>query len=186
MAEKLLVQLEDSVGNIYYLHTSADVVFCEDGISVQTKLAQKIEKADIIQNATTASTTKVVSASVAKNLQDQINEQNTKLPIYSGLGTFDLSVKIPTDTGYYVLINYGQTTLRYVDGSRLEATVTLKTPYPDGSHSTFAFPFWDAKKNILSCNNQNGTKIILECIGDSYSSGKTLAASYFTIGYLPK
>ena len=79
MAEKLLVQLEDSVGNIYYLHTSADVVFCEDGISVQTKLAQKIEKADIIQNATTASTTKVVSASVAKNLQDQINEQNTKI-----------------------------------------------------------------------------------------------------------
>ena len=79
MAEKLLVQLEDSVGNIYYLHTSADVVFCEDGISVQTKLAQKIEKADIIQNATTASTTKVVSASVAKNLQDQINEQNTNM-----------------------------------------------------------------------------------------------------------
>lgn len=111
---------------------------------------------------------------------------NTKLPIYSGLGTFDLSIKIPTDTGYYVLINYGQTTLRYVDGSRLEATVTLKTQYPDGSHSTFAFPFWDAKKNILSCNNQNGSKIILECIGDSYSAGNTLAASYFTIGYLPK
>ena len=97
-----------------------------------------------------------------------------------------MSVKIPTDTGYYVLINYGQTTLRHVDGSRLEATVTLKTPYPDGSHSTFAFPFWDAQKNILSCNNQNGSKIILECIGDSYSAGKTLAASYFTIGYLPK
>ena len=118
--------------------------------------------------------------------QKGVDELNTKLPIYSGLGTFDLSVKIPTDTGYYVLINYGQTTLRHVDGSRLEATVTLKTPYPDGSHSTFAFPFWDAQKNILSCNNQNGSKIILECIGDSYSAGKTLAASYFTIGYLPK
>lgn len=115
-----------------------------------------------------------------------ISELNTNLPIYSGLGTFDLSVKIPTDTGYYVLINYGQTTLRYIDGSRLEAIVALKTPYPDGSHSTFAFPFWDTQKNILSCNNQNGSKIILECIGDSYSSGKTLAASYFTIGYLPK
>ena len=111
---------------------------------------------------------------------------NTKLPIYSGLGTFDLSVKIPTDTGYYVLINYGQTTLRYIDGSRLEATVTLKTPYPDGSHSTFAFPFWNAQKNILSCNNQNGSKIILECIGDSYSPGKTLVVSYLTIGYIPK
>ena len=115
-----------------------------------------------------------------------ISELNTKLPIYSGLGTFDLSVKIPTDTGYYVLINYGQTTLRYIDGSRLEATVTLKTPYPDGSHSTFAFPFWDTQKNILSCNNQNGSKIILECIGDSYSPGKTLVVSYLTIGYIPK
>ena len=114
------------------------------------------------------------------------NPINTKLPIYSGLGTFDLSVKIPTDTGYYVLINYGQTTLRYIDGSRLEATVTLKTPYTDGSHSTFAFPFWDAQKNILSCNNQNGSKIILECIGDSYSPGKTLVVSYLTIGYIPK
>ena len=115
-----------------------------------------------------------------------ISELNTKLPIYNGLGTFNLSVKIPTDTGYHVLINYGQTTLKYFDGSRLEATITLKTPYPDGSHSTFAFPFWDTQKNILSCNNQNGSKIILECIGDSYSAGKTLAASYFTIGYLPK
>ena len=129
---------------------------------------------------------KALSAWQGKLLQDQINSLNTKLPIYNGLGTFNLSVKIPTDTGYHVLINYGQTTLKYVDGSRLEATITLKTPYPDGSHSTFAFPFWDTQKNILSCNNQNGSKIILECIGDSYSSGKTLAASYFTIGYLPK
>ncbi len=130
--------------------------------------------------------TKDISGIGDGTVKGAISELNTKLPIYSGLGTFDLSVKIPTDTGYYVLINYGQTTLRYVDGSRLEATVTLKTPHPDGSHSTFAFPFWDAQKNILSCNNQNGSKIILECIGDSYSAGKTLAAFYFTIGYLPK
>ena len=143
-------------------------------------------KGNVVNNLTSTSTDLPLSAAKGKDLQDQITSLNTNLPIYSGLGTFDLSVKIPTDTGYYVLINYGQTTLRYIDGSRLEATVTLKTPYLDGSHSTFAFPFWNAKKNILSCNNQNGSKIILECIGDSYSAGKTLAASYFTIGYLPK
>ena len=143
-------------------------------------------KGNVVNNLTSTSTDLPLSAAKGKDLQDQITSLNTKLPIYSGLGTFDLSVKIPTDTGYYVLINYGQTTLRYIDGSRLEATVTLKTPYTDGSHSTFAFPFWDAQKNILSCNNQNGSKIILECIGDSYSPGKTLVVSYLTIGYIPK
>lgn len=39
----------------------------------------KIDKSSIIQNATTTDTTKVVSAAVAKALQDQITEQNTNL-----------------------------------------------------------------------------------------------------------
>ena len=143
-------------------------------------------KGNVVNNLTSTSTDLPLSAAKGKDFQDQITSLNTKLPIYNGLGTFNLSVKIPTDTVYHVLINYGQTTLRYIDGSRLEATVTLKTPYTDGSHSTFAFPFWDTQKNILSCNNQNGSKIILECIGDSYSPGKTLVVSYLTIGYIPK
>ena len=143
-------------------------------------------KGNVVNNLTSTSTDLPLSAAKGKDLQDQITSLNTKLPIYNGLGTFNLSVKIPTDTGYHVLINYGQTTLKYDDGSRLEATITLKTPYPDGSHSTFAFPFWDTQKNILSCNNQNGSKIILVCIGDSYSPRKTLVVSYLTIGYIPK
>ena len=79
MADKLKVELQDENGNIYYLHTSADVVFCEDGTTVEAKLNGKIDKADIIQNATTAATDKVPSAAVAKNLQDQITAQNTKI-----------------------------------------------------------------------------------------------------------
>lgn len=79
MAEKLKVQVQDEKGNIYYQHTSADVVFCEDGESVETKLSQKFDAANIVQNATTAATDKVPSAAVAKNLQDQITQQNTKL-----------------------------------------------------------------------------------------------------------
>lgn len=79
MAEKLKVELQDDKGNIYYLHTGASVVFCEDGSTVQSKLNGMVKKSDIIQNATTAATDKVVSGAVAKNLQDQISEQNTKI-----------------------------------------------------------------------------------------------------------
>lgn len=79
MAEKLKVELQDDKGNIYYLHTDASVVFCEDGSTVQSKLNGMVKKSDIIQNATTAATDKVVSGAVAKNLQDQISEQNTKI-----------------------------------------------------------------------------------------------------------
>ena len=84
MADKLKVELQDENGNIYYLHTSADVVFCEDGTTVEAKLNGKIDEADIIQNATTAATDKVPSAAVAKNLQDQITAQNTKISVVSG------------------------------------------------------------------------------------------------------
>lgn len=78
MAEKLKVELSDDNGNVYYLHTDASVVFCEDGTPVETKLNQMLSKSDIVQNATTAATNKVPSAAVAKNLQDQITQQNTK------------------------------------------------------------------------------------------------------------
>lgn len=86
MSELLKVQLEDENGNVYYLHTSADVVFCEDGQSVSAKLANTIEKANskidktaIVQNAVTADTDKVPSAAVAKDLQNQIKELNSAL-----------------------------------------------------------------------------------------------------------
>ena len=79
MAEILKVQLEDSEGNVYYLTTNANNVFCSDGTSVQTKLNAKIDIANIINNVTTNDSNKVVSAAVAKNLQDQITNQNKLL-----------------------------------------------------------------------------------------------------------
>ena len=75
----LKVQLEDSEGNIYYLKTDANNVFCTDGQSVQTKLDAKINTSNIIQDSNTDDTTKVVSAAVAKNLQNQINNHDSKL-----------------------------------------------------------------------------------------------------------
>lgn len=79
MSEILKVKVQDENGNVFYIHTSADVVFCADGTSVQDRLGQKLDKSVIIQNATTAATDKVPSAAVAKDLQDQINQQNTKI-----------------------------------------------------------------------------------------------------------
>lgn len=79
MSEILKVKVQDENGNVFYIHTSADVVFCADGTSVQDRLGQKLDKSAIIQNATTAATDKVPSAAVAKNLQDQITQQNTNM-----------------------------------------------------------------------------------------------------------
>lgn len=44
----------------------------------------KIDKSDIVQNATTSATNKIVSAAVAKNLQDQITKQNTNMEYHVG------------------------------------------------------------------------------------------------------
>ena len=88
-AEKLLVELYDAYGNKYYLHTDASVVYCSDGETVESKLAKKIDKTAIVQNASTNATDKIVSAAVAKVLQDQITEQNTKKVRYSFLSFSD-------------------------------------------------------------------------------------------------
>ncbi|SEU24409.1 hypothetical protein SAMN05443270_3788 [Lacrimispora sphenoides] len=46
MSEKLKVELQDSQGNVYYTHTSADVVFLEDGTSVKAKLENLVDKSE--------------------------------------------------------------------------------------------------------------------------------------------
>ena len=111
MSQLLKVQVQDEEGNIYYIHTSADVVFCEDGATVETKLGQKIDKSSIVQNATTASSEKIPSAAVAKILQEQITELNTKI---NNLRSWYAE--------YYVKQGYGAR-VKYKDGS---------TPMPDG------------------------------------------------------
>lgn len=114
MADKLKVELQDENGNIYYLHTSADVVFCEDGTTVEAKLNGKIDEADIIQNATTAATDKVPSAAVAKNLQDQITAQNTNLSDLQNttdkMGVYDVwaNGSIAFNVVFRVPVNGGQ------------------------------------------------------------------------------
>lgn len=78
----LKVQLEDTDGNIYYLTTDANNVFCTDGTSVQAKLDAKINTSNIIQNTATNDGSKVPSSAVTANLQTQItsllNDVNTK------------------------------------------------------------------------------------------------------------
>ena len=42
MSQKLKVELQDENGNIYYLHTAADVVYLDDGTTVETALEKKV------------------------------------------------------------------------------------------------------------------------------------------------
>lgn len=40
MSERLKVEVQDSEGNVFYMHTAADVVFMEDGTTVEEKINQ--------------------------------------------------------------------------------------------------------------------------------------------------
>lgn len=120
MSEILKVKVQDENGNVFYIHTSADVVFCADGTSVQDRLGQKLDKSVIIQNATTAATDKVPSAAVAKDLQDQINQQNTKISD-GGEGY----VRLPDGT----MIQHGFFAGSLVTNSNKNATRMVTFPY---------------------------------------------------------
>lgn len=67
--------------------------------------------ADLIQNATTADTTRAVSAAVAKNLQDQISVLNTDMAEYlprSNIIVEDVTVAIAANTNFsYVAYKAG-------------------------------------------------------------------------------
>ena len=77
--EKLLVELQDENGNIYYLHTDGRVVFCSDGESVESKLNKKVNAADIINNCTSTATNKPLAAAQGKSLWDRITTVITSL-----------------------------------------------------------------------------------------------------------
>lgn len=102
MSEILKVKVQDENGNVFYIHTSADVVFCADGTSVQDRLGQKLDKSVIIQNATTAATDKVPSAAVAKDLQDQINQQNTNMIQTRGGWLSNLTIQASSNSTFKV------------------------------------------------------------------------------------
>ncbi len=74
MAQKLKVELQDSDGNIYYLHTAADVVFCGDGETVEHKLSNAIYKSNVINNCTSDDVDKPLAAAQGKTIWDKILE----------------------------------------------------------------------------------------------------------------
>ena len=51
-AQKLFVEVQDEQGNIYYVHTSSDVVFCADGETVEEKLKNATTEKDGRMSAT--------------------------------------------------------------------------------------------------------------------------------------
>lgn len=68
--EKLFVEVQDEEGNVYYVHTSADVVFCEDGKTVE----EKLEGIKVFKTATadSAGTEGLVPAPAVGNNDDYL------------------------------------------------------------------------------------------------------------------
>lgn len=92
MSQLLKVQLEDEDGNIYYLRTSGDSVFLDDGRTVQAAIEQTVRQS-AISNVQVNDSSKVPSAALAYAMQQQITENeeaitglNSKLINGSGLG----------------------------------------------------------------------------------------------------
>lgn len=65
-----------TTGKKKYLNLEGLTYLCS---KIKDALTLKLDKSQIVQNATTAATDKVPSAAVVKNLQDQITQLNTKI-----------------------------------------------------------------------------------------------------------
>lgn len=113
---------------------------------------------DLVQNATTAATDKAVSAAVAKNLQDQINAQNTNMGEMRILRTVD-SVVFSNGEAQITknLSQYGTAVCGFVvnsagtpypingtsiDGTISTATVYLKTQDPGVNGGILVWIIW--------------------------------------------
>ena len=89
---------------------------------------------DLVQNATTAATDKAVSAAVAKHLQEQINQQNTKITD----GNTGIKVKdVYLGDNVYLYHNNGAFGVRvYIDGAHHFFSIQKDGLYFDGSKIT--------------------------------------------------
>lgn len=145
MSEKLKVQVQDENGNIFYIHTSADIVFCEDGTSVETRLGQKIDSANIVQNATTAAADKIPSAAVAKNLQDQISGLNTKSQWRAQNTTGTNVITIPSEADEAVVFVFEES-------RSVSYTFFLPKPILNGQNITISQGYgWSDAENKNVC-----------------------------------
>lgn len=80
MSQLLKVQLEDEDGNIYYLHTSGDSVFLDDGRTVQAAIEQTVRQS-AISNVQVNDSSKVPSAALAYAMQQQITENENAISV---------------------------------------------------------------------------------------------------------
>lgn len=69
-----------TTGKKKYLNLEGLTYLCS---KIKDALTLKLDKSQIVQNATTAATDKVPSAAVVKNLQDQITQLNTNIVIHA-------------------------------------------------------------------------------------------------------
>lgn len=79
MAEKLIVELQDANGNIFYVQTSATAVFCADEKTVQEKIGTvkgRIATKDNLKLVTEANY--LAEAKAVKDWFDELNSKSTQ------------------------------------------------------------------------------------------------------------
>ncbi len=120
MANKIKAEFQDAGGNIYHLHTSADVVFLEDGSTLESKLGTLVDSSDGDISATKISTvdtvstgfpvpaagesTKTFAGKVKKFFQDFVTLKDTLLTLSKLVNNGQT-----TATGFALDARYGKT-----------------------------------------------------------------------------
>lgn len=124
MAQKLIIELQDDQGNIYYLHTVATAVFCTDGKTVQDKIGTvkgRIATKDSLKLVTEAN-----YLVEAKAVRDCFDELNGKLTSGKDVIAFRSNIIIGKNGGNGIQFSWTGTSLQlYVDGT-LIGTMTMR------------------------------------------------------------
>ena len=127
MSQLLKVQLEDEDGNIYYLHTSGDSVFLDDGRTVQAAIEQTVRQS-AISNVQVNDTSKVPSAALAYAMQQQITKNEDAISVLNSdlIGRAIYATDLFTDQETPIFVVWD--------------AYTQNTPYKQGlTDSTFGF-----------------------------------------------
>ena len=179
MANKIKAEFQDAGGNIYHLHTSADVVFLEDGSTLESKLETLVDSSDGDISATKISTvdtvstgfpvpaagesTKTFAGKVKKFFQDFVALKDTLLTLSKLVNNGQT-----TATGFALDARYGKTLYdlyaqlnsnltavsNNLGGKKTISGITkVTTDYNGYAYIQFGYEFANSYTNIIISNN---------------------------------
>lgn len=108
---------------------------------------------------------------------------NSDLPTYDIVGAFPQKITIRGGL-YDLIILWGQTSLQYVDSTRISSTVTFPIEFTDvGSYGVTITPVWQ-EHNIYPSVQKATTNMIIQSLSGSggFPDGYSRAVDYVVMG----